>query len=88
MNNNNLNGYSRWLRDNLWNLIITFATVILAYATMATRVAIIEAKAEILEEKVTTYPSQDYFEEKFRNTDQKLEELKNDLKEHLRKDNK
>jgi len=83
MKNNNGNGYSKWLKDNLWNLIITFASIIFAYAAMQTRMSIIEAKSEVMEKKLAEYPSQEYFDLKFKIIESQLEEVKLDVKQHL-----
>ena len=86
MNNNNFNGYSRWLRDNLWNLIITFAGIIFAYAAIQTRISIVEARTEQVEKKLAEYPSQEYFDLKFKTIEVNLEEVKVDVKKHLQED--
>ncbi|MCL5018878.1 MAG: hypothetical protein M1426_00140 [Patescibacteria group bacterium] len=77
------NGVAGWLKDNLWNLIITFVAIIIAFVTMQARITAVELKEEQLSKKVAEYPSQDFFNLKFQTIESNLNEIKQDLKEHL-----
>jgi hypothetical protein len=74
-----------WLKDNLWNLIVTIAIVISTFTLLKYRV-------DALEQKIAEYPSKDWFELRFTGIDEKfgtvgrdMQELKNDFKLHVAK---
>ena len=58
-----------WLKDNSWNLIVTVAGIIVAFTILNYRI-------NAMEVKLAEYPSQDYFELRFKNLDKNIEELK------------
>lgn len=63
-----------WLKDNLWNLIVT-AVSIIAVATL------LNYRVQELEAKFYDYPSKDWFELKFENIDNNIIEIKNCIKD-------
>ncbi|MFA5014019.1 MAG: hypothetical protein WC549_00565 [Actinomycetota bacterium] len=70
---------SNWIKNNLWNLVITFVTIVIAFITMQLRIS-------ALENKVNQYPSQDYFDLKFKIIDSQLFDLKIQLENHINKE--
>ena len=58
-----------WLKNNTWNLVVTFAAVITAFALANYRI-------NAMEVQIAKYPSQDYFELKFKTIDQATQDLK------------
>ena len=57
-----------WLKNNTWNLVVTFAAVITAFALANYRI-------NAMEVQIAKYPSQDYFELKFKTIDQAIQDL-------------
>jgi len=81
MKNNNV--LSSWFKENAWNLLITLVAIISAFTIFKTRL-------EAVENKVSQYPSQDWFELRFQNIDDNfgimgtdLKELRDDFKVHI-----
>ena len=60
------NGLGQWLKDNGWTLFITSIAIAMAWATLSARV-------QALETKVVEYPSQDWFELKFEQIEDKID---------------
>jgi len=58
-----------WLKDNSWNLIVTVSGIIIAFTVLNYRINAMEAK-------LAEYPSQDYFELRFKQIDVSIQELK------------
>lgn len=58
-----------WIRDNLWNLIVTFSAGVFMYASIVTRLNSVEAK-------VADFPSREYFELRFATLEEAVRELK------------
>ena len=76
---------NNWIKDNLWNLLATAVLIIVTWTTFNARLNAVEAR-------VAQYPSQDWFDLKFTNIDDKfnilgndLQEVKDALKEHVNK---
>ena len=63
-----------WLKDNLWNLVVTTVSII-AVATL------LNYRVQELEAKFNDYPSKDWFELKFENIDGNILEIKNCIKD-------
>jgi hypothetical protein len=61
-----------WLKENSWNLIITVAGIIIAFSVLNFRV-------EALEKRIAEYPSQDWFELKFDNIDEKIDNARKQI---------
>jgi hypothetical protein len=72
-----------WVRNNLWNLIVTTVLIVIAFVTVQAKVTALELKTADLEIKIAQYPSQDYFDLKFKTIESQLLEVKQDLKAHL-----
>jgi hypothetical protein len=84
------NGLSKWLKDNAWNLIITGWMVGAGILFLQFRVSGLEKAQAQFEKKLGDYPSVDYFNEKFKNIDDKqntmatdMKDLKKDLQNHI-----
>lgn len=58
---------NNWLKDNAWNIIVTGVAISIAFATL-------DARVKAVESKVAEYPSQDYFELKFKTIEEKIED--------------
>jgi chaperonin cofactor prefoldin len=79
-----------WLKNNWWNLLLTIVGIVIAFTVLQGKVASIEAQVNVLEKKVATYPSQEYFDLRFKTIEQgqqdlkqQITEVKSDLKQHL-----
>ena len=79
-----------WLRSNLWNLIITAVAIIVAFVTIQAKIIALELKTTNLEQRVATYPSQEYFDLRFETIEkgqidlkEQILEVKKELKQHL-----
>ncbi len=66
------NGLHQWFKQNLWPFIAVVIGAIITFAILQQRVS-------ALENKLSEYPSQDYFELKFQVIDQRLESIENKL---------
>jgi hypothetical protein len=80
MNNHDVR---KWISDNLWNLAVTVFFVIMAYAALEQKVIQQQSQLNALEQKVGQYPSADYFNLKFKNIDDSLNEIKQKLDQHI-----
>jgi hypothetical protein len=67
-----------WLKQNSWNLLITFMGIVVAWTLFNARLNAVEAK-------MNEFPSYDYFELKFKVIDTAINEVKTQLKEHMEK---
>lgn len=85
VSNSNSRGLARWLRDNSWNLIITAWMVGTAILYSQFRISAVEKAQAQLEKNLGEYPSVDYFNEKFKNIDDKFTEMNSNFKD-LQKD--
>ena len=63
-----------WLQSNLWNLVATAVGIAITFSLLNYRVQELEAK-------FNDYPSAQWFELKFENIDQSLDEIKNCIKD-------
>lgn len=61
-----------WLIDNSWNLIVTVVAIIVAFTYLKVEVISNTDKIGALENKVATYPSEDYFTLKFKTIDDNI----------------
>ena len=61
--------FESWLKENSWNLLLTLVGIVAAFTIANYRINAVEAK-------VAEYPSYDYFELKFKNTDDSITALK------------
>lgn len=66
---------TNWLRDNLITLVVLIVGMVLAWGALSARV-------EAIEDKVSDYPSQDYFELKFQQIQDDINEIKTDVGEN------
>jgi len=62
------NGFTPWLKENVWNLGSTIFIIATAWGMLTFRVM-------ALEDKLAQYPSQDYFELKFETLEDKIDDL-------------
>ena len=58
-----------WLKENVWNILITGISIVTTFTLINYRLSLVEAK-------VASYPSQDYFELRFETIDNSIKELK------------
>jgi hypothetical protein len=58
-----------WLKDNSWNLLVTFVAIIIAWTLFNSRLQAVEAS-------ISQYPSYDYFELRFKQIESSIQELK------------
>ena len=75
------NPLKKWLYNNSWNLIVTIVGLITFAIVIRGEV---NANAQViyaLQKRVDAYPSEDYFEEKFRTIEKTLDELKIEIKD-------
>jgi len=79
-----------WLYNNSWNLIITFVMVVLGFALLKFQVDATVITVNRMQEQLNKYPSEQYFELKFKTQDEKmtslekkLDEMNTDLKKHM-----
>jgi hypothetical protein len=68
------NGAINILKQNAWPLIVVIAGWLVGFALLQARVSTLEAK-------VSEYPSQDFFSERFKNIDEKFVELQKQISE-------
>lgn len=73
MNKKN-NGITSWFRQNAWAIVLFTGITIAGYATL-------QAKVTAMEAKLAQYPSQDYFELRFRTIDDRMIELQKQISE-------
>ena len=67
---------NKWLQDNLWNLLLTFVTIIVAFTILQSKVDLIAQDHQHIEEKLKRFPSEDYFNLRFQFIEEQLHELK------------
>lgn len=72
-----------WLKENIITLVLLIVSGALAWGGLSSRVDAVDERTKTLEKKVSEYPSKDYFEEKFHNTNQNIERLDSALQNHL-----
>jgi len=72
---NNENGIKKWLNDNSWSLLITFAFVVSAFAYNTAEIKTARAEIFQVREQLDKYPSEQYFDLKFKTQDEKLTTL-------------
>lgn len=68
------NGITSWLKQNAWAIVFFAGVTIAGYATL-------RAQVNAMEAKLAQYPSQDYFELRFKTIDDRMIELQNEIKE-------
>jgi len=68
------NGAINILKQNAWPLIVVIAGWLVGFALLQARVSTLEAK-------VSEYPSQDFFTERFKNIDEKFVEIQKQISE-------
>jgi hypothetical protein len=72
----NTKGMTDWLKNNGLQLTLIAAAALLGWGAINVRVTAIESK-------VNSYPSQDWFELKFKNIDQSINELEKKIDSHI-----
>ena len=75
------NDIKQWLSNNIWNLLTFVVAIIIGWSYLQTTV---RANAQAIAELrgiVNEYPSEDFFIERFKNIDQSINDLKEDLKD-------
>jgi len=87
---NNTNGTSKWIRDNLWNLILTTIGIVVAFTVMQTKISFLEVRAQAnydriskLEELINNLPDKETLNLELAPIKSDLTEIKIDLKKHL-----
>lgn len=83
----NQNTGTNWLRDNFWNLLITFVTLIVAWATMSNKISYLETRAqnnfdniEKIQDKIDSLPDTKTLQLELDPIKSDLSEVKKDLK--------
>lgn len=86
----NGNSSTQWLRDNFWNLLISFVGIIIAWATMNNKISFLETRAQVnydriinLEGKIDSLPNRETLSLELAPMKADLQEIKADLKKHL-----
>jgi hypothetical protein len=69
---------NNWLKQNAWNLFLTFIGIVVAWTLFNARLSSVEAK-------INDFPSYDYFELKFNVLDKAINEVKDQLQDHVNK---
>ena len=77
------NTINNWFFNNSWSLIVVFVTFIIGFSLLKYRVDINTGIIYALQEKVNAYPTEQYFNERFKNIEKSLDEVKTDLKVHM-----
>lgn len=75
------NSIKKWLYNNSWNLIVTFVGLITFAIVIRGEVNANAQMIYALQKRVDAYPSEDYFEEKFRVIEKTLDEVKAEVKD-------
>lgn len=70
-----------WVMDNLMGIIVYAITIILAWAYLQSNVLANTKDIERLNEIVSQYPSEDFFEEKFKNIDGSINDVKGQIRD-------
>jgi uncharacterized lipoprotein YddW (UPF0748 family) len=90
MKNNNNNKFKTWLSNNAITLIIIYTGIIIGYAALKVQVIATATEVQAIQERVDTYPSEQYFELKFKTLednqnkmDETLKEVQASLNKHL-----
>jgi hypothetical protein len=77
------NTINNWFFNNSWSLIVVLVTFIIGFSLLKYRVDINTGIIYALQEKVNAYPTEQYFDMRFKNIETSLNEVKEDFKEHL-----
>jgi hypothetical protein len=77
------NTINNWFFNNSWSLIVVFMTFAVGFALIKYRVDINTQIIYALQERVNAYPTEQYFDLRFKNIETSLDEVKTDLKEHI-----
>ncbi len=92
MKNNNS---TTWLKNNFWNLLITFVSIVVAFVSLQNRVSAnekdiqaIQARLDTIEKVLTTLPTKEFMDLKLNPIQQDLTEVKLDVKKHLQETSK
>ena len=64
-----------WLYNNSWNLLITFTGIVFGFALLNSKVDANATTIYSLQMKLDRYPSEQYFDLKFKTQDEKLTTL-------------
>ena len=75
----------KWLYENSWNLIITFVGLVTLASLVRGEVKANSLSIYSLQKQVNRYPSEDYFEEKFRVIEKTLDDLSEKVEGNSRK---
>ena len=67
-----------WFKQNTITLLLLLVSIAVSWGVM-------NARVDALGEKIERYPSQDWFELKFKNIDESIDEVNSRLKNHLEK---
>lgn len=74
-----------WFINNSWNLTLTFVAIVVAFSLLKYEVADNTKRIQALDNKVTQYPSKDYFELKFVTIDEKQATIETSIKDLTKK---
>lgn len=74
MAKNKNSGLQAWLKANAWGILIAIVSISIAWGLLS-------AKVSAIEEKVSEYPSLEYFEFRFDTIEDDIGELKDVIKE-------
>lgn len=72
-----------WLKDNGITLILLAISGALAWGGLSSRVEAVDNRTQILEKKMSEYPSKEYFEEKFKNTNDNISRIDSAFQRHI-----
>lgn len=88
--NNTANLSTQWLKDNFWNLLISFTGIIIAWSTINNKVSYLEIRAQTnyekiaqLEELLKNLPNTEMLRLELAPIKADLTEVKADVKKHL-----
>lgn len=85
--------YKNWLRDNLWNLVVTAVGIIIAFTTIQNRISYLEVRAQTNYDRITKLevlieklPDKEELILQLDPIKSDVNEIKTDLKKHLLND--
>ena len=77
-----------WVYSNSWNLLVTFVGIVVAFTLLRSQVEANAMGVSVLQNRLDKYPSEQYFNLKFQNQEEKpdaLEKKVDDLTASLNK---
>lgn len=74
-----------WIKNNWLSIAGFVVSLSVAWGVLASRVNEVDARTTVLENEMKAYPSKEYFEEKFKNTNDRLDRLDSAFTRHVEK---